>query len=61
MDALLLIVAGLCSYFLPTIIAIVRGHHNQNAIAALNTCLGWTLVGWVGSLVWALTVVSKAE
>ncbi|MCA8255863.1 superinfection immunity protein [Burkholderia sp. AU31624] len=54
-------VAGLCCYFLPTIIAIVRGHHNQNAIAVLNTCLGWTLVGWVASLVWALTVVSKVE
>ncbi|HDR9483549.1 TPA: superinfection immunity protein [Burkholderia aenigmatica] len=43
-------------------IAIARGHHhNQNAIAVHKTSLGWTLIGWVGSLVWAPTVVSKAE
>ncbi|HZP31893.1 MAG TPA: superinfection immunity protein [Candidatus Acidoferrales bacterium] len=40
-------------YFLPTIV----GRHKQNlrAIFALNLLLGWTLVGWVVALVWALT------
>ena len=28
---------------------------NAGAIFALNLLLGWTLVGWVVSLVWALT------
>jgi len=41
-------------YFLPTII----GWHKRNAggIFVLNLLLGWTLVGWVVALVWALTV-----
>ena len=48
------ILAGL--YFLPTIIAFVRHKRNFGAILALNLLLGWSLVGWVISLVWALTV-----
>ncbi len=40
-------------YFLPSIIG--RDKRNYNAILALNLLLGWTLVGWVVALVWALT------
>jgi hypothetical protein len=49
----LLILIGLAIYFLPSMI----GAHKRNAVAifALNLFLGWTLVGWVLSLVWALT------
>jgi hypothetical protein len=53
---LLFLVVGaivLCLYFLPTIIGFLR---NKMAICALNFFLGWTLVGWVVSLVWSLTV-----
>jgi hypothetical protein len=32
------------------------GKHNAGAIFALNLLLGWTLVGWVVALVWALAV-----
>ena len=39
-------------YFLPTIIAF--GSYRAGAIFALNLFLGWTLLGWVGALVWAL-------
>jgi ABC-type transport system involved in cytochrome c biogenesis permease component len=42
-------------YFVPSIIAFVRHHHNQWAIFALNLLLGWTLLGWIGALVWSLT------
>jgi len=42
-------------YFLPTIVAGVRGHHNRGAIALLNLFLGWTFLGWVAALVWAAT------
>ncbi len=45
---------GLALYFLPTIIAIHRDHRNAMALATLNLFLGWTLVGWVISLVWSL-------
>lgn len=42
-------------YLLPMIIALVREHKNVGAISALNILTGWTLIGWVVSLVWALS------
>lgn len=45
----------LVPYFLPTIIAIIRQKSNTGAIFALNFFLGWSLIGWVVSLVWALS------
>jgi hypothetical protein len=42
-------------YLLPTLVAAWRSHHQTKAIFALNLLLGWTLVGWVIALVWALT------
>jgi hypothetical protein len=41
-------------YFLPFAIAFYRKRINTGAIFALNLFLGWTLIGWVFSLVWAL-------
>jgi len=32
-----------------------RRHHNRVAIFALNLLAGWTAVGWIIALVWALT------
>lgn len=42
-------------YFLPTLIAEIRGKVNASAIFVLNLFLGWTFIGWVVSLVWAFT------
>ncbi|MDE0420270.1 MAG: superinfection immunity protein [Gammaproteobacteria bacterium] len=41
-------------YFIPTIVAKVRNHHNTMAIFLLNLFLGWSLLGWVAALVWAV-------
>ena len=41
-------------YFLPTLVASERKHRNEVAIFVLNMLLGVTVLGWVGSLVWAL-------
>lgn len=43
-------------YFIPTIIAYSRKKANRLAILALNALLGWTIVGWVVALVWALKI-----
>jgi hypothetical protein len=43
----------LALYFIPTIVANLRRHPNQNAIFILNLLLGWTLIGWVAALVWS--------
>ena len=49
----LLIVAGIVLYFLPSIIAYKKGHANKGIILLINFLLGWTFLGWAGSLVWA--------
>ncbi|MGD9894852.1 MAG: superinfection immunity protein [Dehalococcoidia bacterium] len=49
----LLFLLGL--YFLPTIIAGARSRRNSGSIFALNLFLGWSLIGWVIALVWALS------
>ena len=43
------------AYLTPTLVAWYRSHHNTAAIAALNVLLGWTILGWIGALIWALT------
>lgn len=50
---LAIIGVGLLIYFIPTIAG--RKKRNANAIFALNLLLGWTVLGWVAALVWALT------
>jgi hypothetical protein len=40
-------------YFLPSIIAGVRGTRRQDGIFLLNLLFGWTLVGWGVALIWA--------
>jgi hypothetical protein len=42
-------------YVLPSIVAGSRHKRNLGAIVALNLLAGWTVVGWVAALVWALT------
>lgn len=41
-------------YFLPTIIAFIRRSNNAGGIFLLNLFLGWTFIGWIISLVWAI-------
>ena len=53
------IVLGISLYMTPTIIAYHRRHHNKVAILTLNILLGWTFLGWVASLVWAVTKIEK--
>lgn len=45
---------GLALYFAPTIIASFRKHPNALGIFLLNFLLGWTLLGWIGALIWSL-------
>jgi hypothetical protein len=45
---------GIVLYFLPAIIAFGRSKRDAGAIFVLNFFLGWTAIGWVIALVWAL-------
>jgi hypothetical protein len=40
-------------YFLPTIIASHRGHE-VTGVLLLNLFFGWTGIGWIALLLWAL-------
>ena len=50
---ILFIIFFIMLYFVPYLV----GTHKRNsgAILALNLLLGWTFIGWVAALVWALT------
>jgi hypothetical protein len=50
--AILFIACGVLFYFLPAMLG--SGKRNSTAIFALNLLLGWTFIGWVIALVWAL-------
>jgi hypothetical protein len=52
--ACLTIYAAIMLYLLPAHIANRRGHKEQLAIFIVNLFLGWSLIGWVGCLAWAL-------
>ena len=56
MDVLILLVV---LSFLPTVIALLRGHHNSFAIFLTNLLLGWTVVGWIIALIWSFTAVAR--
>jgi hypothetical protein len=41
-------------YFVPAVVAFSRKKANRTAILVLNIFLGWTFIGWVIALVWAV-------
>ena len=45
---------GFVMYFLPSIVALARSKRDIGAILLLNFFLGWTMIGWVVALVWAV-------
>jgi hypothetical protein len=45
---------GFVMYFLPAIIAFARSKRDAMSILLLNFFLGWTAIGWVIALVWAV-------
>ena len=45
---------GFVMYFLPTIVALARNKRDTMAILLLNLFLGWSVIGWVVALVWAV-------
>lgn len=40
-------------YFLPSLIALIRGKRDTLAIFLLNLFLGWSVIGWIVALIWA--------
>jgi hypothetical protein len=55
---ILVCAASICLYFIPALAG--RNKKNRAAIFWLNFLLGWTMVGWIVALVWALTKDAEA-
>lgn len=45
-------------YFLPTIIAFQRNHHNQLPILLVNLLFGASVIGWIVALIWSTTAIN---
>jgi hypothetical protein len=45
---------GFVMYFLPSIIGLARNKRDIAAIILLNFFLGWSVIGWVVALIWAV-------
>lgn len=48
----IVLVVCIVIYFIPFFVA--GSKRNATAIGWLNLFLGWTIIGWVGALIWAL-------
>jgi hypothetical protein len=46
------IIGGVCLYFLPTMIAILRRTERRATVFALNLLFGWTVAGWLAIVIW---------
>jgi hypothetical protein len=57
----LIVIIGLILYFIPSVISSRKNHRNFVSILLLNIFLGWTLIGWVGALIWALKSDSSVD
>lgn len=61
LGVIVLLIAAFVVYFFPSIVADRRGHRDRTAITIVNLFLGWTFLGWVGSLAWACTSNTDAN
>lgn len=49
-----IVIAGILAYMLPTIVAVRLNHDRPGLITFLNVTIGWTGVAWVALLLWAM-------
>lgn len=49
------IIMAFVIYFLPSIIAVIRKHHNKVSLILTNTLLGWTGIMWLVTFIWAFS------
>lgn len=49
----------LIAYFIPVIIAVLRGHRNTMPILLTTVLFGWAIIPWWASLIWAFSSNTK--
>lgn len=60
-DGFFLLVAALAIYVIPAEIGYKRGVTNKGVLLAINLLAGWTLVGWVVCMIWAVAGATQAQ
>lgn len=55
-----LLILAVVFYFLPALIADKRNAANSSTIGWINLFFGWTILGWLGMLIWAVTDAPEA-
>ena len=56
--AILAVLIGPTVYLFPFLLAAYRRKRNTSSIFVLNLLTGWTIVGWVVALIWAVAYES---
>jgi hypothetical protein len=59
--AIIIIAFCVAWYFLPTIIGFRRGISSPFMLMLVNGFFGWTVLGWIGCLIWATNGATKAQ
>lgn len=59
MSEFVIVVVSLAIYFFPSIVG--YGKRNFSSILLLNLFLGWTVIGWIVSIVWAVSYEKPIE
>lgn len=54
---IIFIIIGLFLYFIPAFVG--RNKRDSMGITLLNIFLGWSVLGWIGALIWAVTSERK--
>lgn len=50
----IIVLLALLIHFLPSFIAFSREHKSRMLILLLNVVLGWTGIGWIVLMIWAV-------
>ncbi len=58
---LIFILSIVILYLLPSIVEIKRGTKYTSGIFLLNLLLGWTILGWIASLIWAVSAPIETD
>lgn len=56
-DPVTILLLALVMYILPTLVAMLRNHHQVAVVFIVNLFLGWTFIGWVVALAMAMSTV----
>ncbi|VVM54712.1 hypothetical protein PS684_00107 [Pseudomonas fluorescens] len=59
--AIVFLFLTIATYFLPSFNAFSRKHPDRWPIFMLDLFLGWTIIGWVVSLVWSVSPITSAD